>query len=77
MSTYVALEPDLFARITAEARKDGKTPDELANEATRRFPALRRLQGLQVYGRQRAAELGLTEDDIPRVIAEARAERRR
>jgi hypothetical protein len=56
----VALEPDVFARVAAEAQKEGKT-----------------LQDLQQYGRQRASDLGLTEDDVPRLIAESRAERRR
>ena len=73
----VALEPEVFARVAAEAQKEGKTPDELANEAAKRFLASRRLQDLQQYGRQRATDMGLTEDDVPRLIAESRAERRR
>lgn len=73
----VALEPEVFARVSAEAQKEGKTPDELANEATKRFLASRQLQDLQQYGRQRASDMGLTEDDVPRLIAESRAERRR
>lgn len=73
----VALEPEVFARVVAEAEKQGRTPDELANEATKRFLALQRVHDLQNYGRQRAAELGLTEADVPRLIAESRAERRR
>jgi hypothetical protein len=73
----VALEPEVFARVAAEAQKEGKTPDELANEAARRFLASRQLQELQQYGRQRASDLGLTADDVPRLIAESRAEPRR
>jgi hypothetical protein len=73
----VALEPEVFARVAAEAQKEGKTPDELANEAAKRFLASRRLQDLQQYGRQRASDLGLADDDVPRLIAESRAERRR
>lgn len=72
----VALEPEVFARVAAEAEKQGRTSDALANEATKRF-ALRRLQDLQQYGRERAAELGLTERCVPRLIAESRAERQR
>jgi hypothetical protein len=71
----VALEPDVFSRVAEEAKKQGRTPDELTNEATKRFLALRRLQDLQQYGRQRAAELGLDESDVLRLIAESRAER--
>lgn len=73
----VALDPEVFARVAAEAQKEGKTPDELANEAAKRLLALRRLEDLQQYGRQRASDLGLTEDDVPRLLAESRAERRR
>jgi hypothetical protein len=73
----VALEPEVFARVAAEAQKEGRTPDELANEAAKRFLTSRRLQDLQQYGRQRAADMGLTEDDVARLISESRAERRR
>lgn len=72
----VAIEPELFERISEEAAAGGKTADELANEAAKRFMALRRLEKLQRYGQQRAAELGITEQDIPRLIAESRAEQR-
>ena len=73
----VAIEPELFARITEEAAADGTTADQIANEATKRYLALRRLDRLQRYGQKRAEELGITEDDVPRLIAESRAERRR
>jgi len=73
----IAIEPELFARITEEAAAEGTTADEIANEATKRYLAVRRLDRLQRYGQKRAEELGITEDDVPRLIAESRAERRR
>jgi hypothetical protein len=73
----VAIEPELFARISEEAAAEGTTADQIANEATKRYLALRRLDRLQRYGQKRAEELGITEDDDPRLIAESRAERRR
>ena len=73
----VAIEPELFARITEEAAAEGTTADQIANEATKRYLALRRLDRLQRYGQKRAEELGITEDDVPRLIGESRAERRR
>ncbi len=73
----VAIEPELFARITEEAAAEGTTADQIANEATKRYLALRRLDRLQRYGQKRAEELGITEDEVPRLIAESRAERRR
>ena len=72
----VAIEPELFERISEEAAAEGKTADELANEAAKRFMALRRLDRLQRYGQQRAADLGISEEDIPSLIAESRAEQR-
>jgi hypothetical protein len=71
------LEAETFARVAAEAQKEGKTPDEVANEAAKRFLASGRLQDLQQYGRQRAADLGLTAGDVSRLMAESRTERRR
>jgi hypothetical protein len=34
------------------------------------------LEKLQQYGQRRAEELGITEDDVPSLIAESRAEQR-
>ena len=73
----IAIEPGLLIRVEEEAQKQGRTPDDIANEATRRFLALRRLQDLQQYGEQRAGELGLSEDDVPHLVTESRAEWRR
>ena len=73
----VAINPELFVRVTEEAAAEGTTTDEIANEAMKRYFALRRLDRLQRYGQKRAEELGITEDDVPRLIAESRAERRR
>jgi hypothetical protein len=67
----VAIEPELFARITEEAAAEGMTADEIANEATKRYLALRRMDRLQRYGQKRAEELGIAEDDVPCVIAES------
>jgi hypothetical protein len=73
----IAIEPELFARVTEEAAAEGTTADEIANEAMKRYLAVRRVDRLQRYGYKRAEELGITEDDVPRLIAESRAERRR
>lgn len=72
----IAIEPELFDRITAEAAAQGKSADDLANEAAKRYLSLMRLDRLQRYGQERAEELGITEDDIPRLIAETRADAR-
>ena len=73
----VTISPELFARVTEEAAAEGTTADEIANEAVKRYLAVRRIDRLQRYGHKRAEELGIAEDDVPRLIAESRAERRR
>jgi hypothetical protein len=73
----VSISPKLFARVTEEAAAEGTTADEIVNEAMKRYLAVRRVDRLQRYGHKRAEELGTTEDDVPRLIAESRAERRR
>ena len=73
----IAIEPELFARVTKQAVAEGTTADEIANEAMKRYLAVRRVDRLQRYGHKRAEELGITEDHVPRLIAESRAERRR
>ncbi len=73
----VAIEPDLLGRMEEAAAAEGKTVDDLANEAAKRYMALRRLDRLQTYGQKRADDLGITENDIPRLISESRSERHR
>jgi hypothetical protein len=73
----IPLPADLFDRIEEEAQLEGKSIEEFLEAAVQRYLATSRLQRLQRYGAQRARELGLTEDDIPRLISEYRNERRR
>lgn len=77
MSTKTVTLPDeLYEQASREAQAQGKTTDEIAQDALTTFLALRRLDRLQEYGQRRADELGLTEADIPRLIAETRRESR-
>lgn len=72
----VTLSDELYAQASREAQAEGKTTDEIAQDALTAYLALRRLDRLQEYGQQRADELGLTETDVPRLIAETRREPR-
>jgi predicted transcriptional regulator len=72
----VTLPDELYEQASREAQAQGKTTDEIAQDALTAFLALRRLDRLQEYGQRRADELGLTEADIPRLIAETRRESR-
>ena len=46
----ISIEPELFARVSEEAAAEGTTADEIANEAMKRYLAVRRLDRLQRYG---------------------------
>lgn len=72
----ITLTDELYEQASLEAQAEGKTTDEIARDALTVYLALRQLDRLQEYGQQRAGELGLTEADIPRLIAESRKESR-
>ncbi len=72
----VTLTDDLYDQASREAEAEGKTADEITQDALTAYLALRRVDRLQEYGQQRADELGLTEADVPRLIAETRRESR-
>jgi hypothetical protein len=72
----VTLTDELYEQASQEAQAEGKTTDEITRDALIAYLALRQLDRLQEYGQQRANELGLTEADIPRLIAESRRESR-
>ena len=67
---------DLLSAVNQAAGADGKTADEIAADALRRYLAHRKLDELGEYGREQSARLGYTEDDVPRLIAESRRENR-
>jgi metal-responsive CopG/Arc/MetJ family transcriptional regulator len=73
--TKIAIPPALLAEIQAAAEEEKRTPVEVLREAVERYLENRRWQQLVSYGRERARELGLTEEDVPRLIAESRRER--
>jgi hypothetical protein len=72
----VPIPAELFDRIEEEAQREGVSIEELLEAAVGRYLATSRLRRLQGYGSQRAREFGLTEEDVPRLIAEYRNERR-
>ena len=64
----IHLTADRFAELACAAQAQGKTPDELADEAIAMLLRKRRLEDLMEYGQQRAQELGIKEDDVDRLI---------
>ena len=71
----IAIPPSLLAEIQAAAEEEKRPAEEVLREAIERYLENRRWQQLVSYGQQRARELGLTEADVPRLIAESRRER--
>jgi metal-responsive CopG/Arc/MetJ family transcriptional regulator len=67
---------DLLSAVNEAAGADGKTTDEIAADALRRYLAHRKLEELGKYGREQSLRLGYTEADVPRLIAESRRENR-
>ena len=67
---------DLLNAVNEAAGADGKTTDEIAADALRRYLAHRKLEELGKYAREQSHRLGYTEADVPRLIAESRRENR-
>jgi hypothetical protein len=74
----VAIEPELFDRIAEEAAAEGKTADDLANEAARRYMARRWLDRTRREAEVRRGNM--TDDEVEtvvdKVVQESRAEQR-
>ena len=73
-SELVKMPSALLAEIQAIANEEQRTLEELLREAVERYLQDRRWQRLLAYGEQQARALGLTEADVPRLIAEYRQE---
>jgi len=71
----LTLPSALVAEVKAAADEERRAPAEIVREAIERYLKDRRWRRLIAYGQARARELGLTEADLPRLIAEARQER--
>jgi len=68
----LTLPASLAREIKAAADEDDRQPTELVCEVVQRYLSDRRWRQLVAYGEARARELGLTEADLPQLIAEAR-----
>ena len=66
----------LLADLQAKAAAEGKTVDELAEEALRIGLAERQWQDLLAYGRETGATSDYREEDVPRIVKEWRREQR-
>jgi hypothetical protein len=76
MEDTIAIPRSLVAEIQAAADEEKRPAEEIIREAINRYLRNRRWQRIFAYGEERARALGLTEDDIPRLIADLRQEQR-
>lgn len=70
----IELPSELWARMAETAKAEGRSIDELVEEATLDLLKLRELRRFVAGNTEFAAEKGLTEADVPRLIAESRAQ---
>ncbi len=66
----------MLPEIEAAAEEEHRTPSELVRDALERYMEDQAWKKIFAYGEERAKALGLTEEDVPRLIAEYRQEKR-
>ena len=71
----VIVPSTVLAEIRTAADEENRTPSELIVDAGERYLENRWWQRLLAFGQEQAHKLGLTEADVPRLIAESRQER--
>jgi hypothetical protein len=75
--TSLAIPPALAAEIQAAADEEHRPALDVLRDAIDGYRREQRWRRTLAYGAQRAGALGLTEADVPRLIAEYRQEKRR
>lgn len=68
----VHIPDDLLAELAVKAAEEGKTVDQLAEEALRKGLEDRAWQDLIAYGHERGRSAGFTEDQAADVVHEWR-----
>jgi hypothetical protein len=70
----VRLPSEIWSRMSEAAHAEGKSVDALLEEAALHLLQVRDLRSFVSQNRELAQQKGLTEADIPRLIAETRRE---
>ena len=73
----VHLSDELLAELRSKAQAEGKTVNEMAEEALRKGLEKQAWQDLLEYGGERGRTSGHTEEDVPRLVKEWRREQHR
>lgn len=64
----LSLPPEMDKKISALMKKEGRTRSELLREALRRYMEEREWKEILRYGRMRAKEKGITEDQVEDIV---------
>lgn len=64
----LSLPPEMDRKISALLKKEGRTRSELFREALRRYMEEQEWKEITRYGRMRAKEKGIIEDQIKDII---------
>lgn len=70
----ISLPEELLGEIDEFAKLERRTRSEFFREAARQYIESRRWQRIRDAGSRAAKDLGLTEEDVERVVGEYRAE---
>jgi len=73
----VKLSSEVWSRMSRTAQVEGKSVDDLLEEAALHLLQLRELRSFVAENRELARQRSLTEADVPRLISEDREERPR
>ena len=72
-----SIPEDLLARVREAAKAEERSSDDLIADALERYVRATRFDRLVSYGESRARDLGIREEDVPRLVKETRKERGR
>ena len=72
----IHVSDELLAELQAKAAAEGKTVDELAEQALRKGLAEQSWQDLLAYGLERGRASGYTEEDVPWIVRDNRTRHR-
>jgi len=70
----ISLPEELLTEIDEFAQLERRTRSEFFREAARQYIELRRWQRIREAGSRAARDLGLTEEDVERIVGEYRTE---
>jgi CopG family transcriptional regulator / antitoxin EndoAI len=71
----VTLPPEMLLRAHEIAKREHRTMSELVREALRQYDRNSFWVETNAFGKAKAAEIGVTEEDVDRIVKEVRQER--